>query len=74
MKRDHYIIPICSPSAPVSHAICCLTHLAKFSGLQFIFPRPAEMKPGFFFFFSSSSLFSASSRSFIAFNCLRGFN
>lgn len=35
MKRDHYIIPICSPSTPILDAICYLTQLTKFA-LQFV--------------------------------------
>lgn len=30
MKRDHYIIPICSISTSILDAICYLTQLTKF--------------------------------------------
>lgn len=35
MKRDHYIIPICSLSTSIEDAICYLTQLTKFV-LQFV--------------------------------------
>lgn len=35
MKRDHYIIPICSISTSILDAICYLTQLTKFA-LHFV--------------------------------------
>lgn len=61
MKRDHYIIPICSPSAPVLHAICRLTHLTKFPGLQTSSSSSS----------SSSTSFSSVTHPAAAFNCAR---
>lgn len=44
MKRDHYIIPICSPSTPILDAICYLTQLTKFVLVCLLHPTK-KIKP-----------------------------
>lgn len=47
MKRDHYIIPICSLSTSILDAICYLTQLTKFvlQFVWFILRQQKKIKP-----------------------------